>query len=48
MMVSADTDADTDIADMDANADTGAGCTRAEQDNCESGSEQGFHGKTPI
>jgi hypothetical protein len=48
MMVSADTDADTDVADMYANADTGAGRTCAEQGNCENGSEQGFHGKTPV
>jgi hypothetical protein len=35
----ADTDADTDIADMDANADTGAGRSCAQQGNRKSGSE---------
>jgi hypothetical protein len=38
-MMAADTDANTDVTDMDANADTGRGCSRAQQGNRKNGSE---------
>jgi hypothetical protein len=39
MMIAADTDADTDITNMDANADTGTGRTGAQQGNRKNRSE---------
>lgn len=39
VVVSADTDADTDTADMDPNADTGAGRSCAQQGNRKNGSK---------
>jgi hypothetical protein len=39
MVTAADTDANADIADMDANSDTGAGRACAQQGNCKNGSK---------